>query len=44
VDDASVAGDYIFNCLGASSAVVDDLHAEFELNRPFAPQRVSIAG
>ena len=44
VDDASVAGDYIFNCLGASSAVVGDLHAEFELSRPFAPQRVSIAG
>lgn len=44
VDDASVAGDYIFNCLGASTAVVDDLHAEFELSRPFAPQRVSIAG
>lgn len=44
VDDASVAGDYIFNCLGASTAVADDLHAEFELSRPFAPQRVSIAG
>lgn len=44
IDDASVAGDFIFNCLGASSAVVGDLHAEFELSRPFAPQRVSIAG
>jgi hypothetical protein len=44
VDDASVAGDYVFNCLGASAAVADDLHAEFELSRPFSPQRVSIAG
>lgn len=44
VDDASVAGDYIFNALGASGAVVGDLHAEFELSRPFSPQRVSIAG
>ena len=44
VDDASVAGDFIFNAVGASGAVVGDLHAEFELNRPFAPQRVSIAG
>lgn len=44
VDDASVAGDFIFNALGASTATVGDLHAEFELSRPFAPQRVSIAG
>src|SRR5262245_40582788 len=32
IDDASVAGDYIFGALGASSAVVGDLHAEFELS------------
>lgn len=44
VDDASVAGDWVANALGASGAVVGDLHAEFELNRPFAGQRVSVAG
>lgn len=32
VDDASVAGDLVFGALGASSAVADDLHAEFELS------------
>lgn len=44
VDDASVAGDWISGAVGASSAVTGDLHAEFELSRPFAGQRVSIAG
>lgn len=44
VDDASVAGDIILGALGASAAVVGDLHAEFELYRPFSPQRVSIVG
>lgn len=44
IDDASVAGDFIIGAVGASGAVVGDLHAEFELSRPFAPQRVSIAG
>jgi len=44
IDDASVAGDWIAGALGASTAVVGDLHAEFELARPFAGQRVSIAG
>lgn len=44
VDDASVAGDWVANTLGASAAVVGNLHAEFELSRPFAGQRVSIAG
>lgn len=44
VDDASVAGDWISGAVGASTAVVGDLHAEFELSRPFAGQRVSVAG
>jgi len=44
VDDASVAGDWIANCLGASTTGTGNLRAEFELNRPFAGQRVSIAG
>jgi hypothetical protein len=44
VDDASVAGDFVVGAVGASAAVVGDLHAEFELSRPFAPQRVSVAG
>jgi len=44
IDDASVAGDWISGAVGASSAVVGDLHAEFELSRPFAGQRVSVAG
>ena len=44
IDDASVAGDWIAGAVGASGAVVGDLHAEFELSRPFAGQRVSVAG
>lgn len=44
IDDASVAGDWISGAVGASAAVVGDLHAEFELSYPFAGQRVSIAG
>ena len=44
IDDASVAGDFIHGAVGASTATVGDLHAEFELSRPFAPQRVSVAG
>lgn len=44
IDDASVAGDWISGALGASGAVVGDLHAEFELSRPYAGQRVSVAG
>lgn len=43
IDDASVIGDWISGAVGASSAVADDLHAEFELSRPFAGQRVSVA-
>lgn len=44
IDDASVAGDWISGAVGASTATVGDLHAEFELSRPFAGQRVSVAG
>jgi hypothetical protein len=44
VDDASVAGDWVAAALGASAATVGDLHAEFELSRPFCGQRVSVAG
>ena len=44
IDDASVAGDWISGAVGASTAVVGDLHAEFELSRPFAGQRVSVIG
>ncbi len=44
IDDASVAGDWISGALGASAAVVGDLHAEFELQYPQASQRVSVAG
>jgi hypothetical protein len=44
IDDASVAGDWVSGAVGASGAVVGDLHAEFELSRPFAGQRVSVAG
>lgn len=44
IDDASVAGDWVVGAVGASGAVVGDLHAEFELSRPFAGQRVSVAG
>ena len=44
MDDASVAGDFITGAVGASSAVAGDLHAEFELSRPFAAQRLSLVG
>lgn len=39
VDDASVAGDLVVGALGASSAVVGDFHAEFELARPYTNDR-----
>jgi hypothetical protein len=39
VDDASVAGDFVLGAVGASSAVADDLHAEFELSRPIVTDR-----
>ena len=44
IDDASVTGDWVTGALGASAAVIGDLHAEFEIARPFAAQRVTIAG
>lgn len=42
VDDASVAGDVVWNAKGASTTTVDSGYAEFELNRPFVADRVSI--
>lgn len=42
VDDASVAGDYVWNAKGASTTTVDSGVAEFELARPFTADRVSI--
>lgn len=42
VDDASVAGDVVHNAKGASLTAVDSGYAEFELNRPFTEDRVSI--
>ena len=42
VDDASVAGDYVWGAKGASTTTVDTLVADFELDRPFVADRVSI--
>ena len=42
VDDASVAGDYVWGAKGASTTTVDSGYAEFELSRPFVADRVSI--
>ena len=42
VDDASVAGDVVWNAKGASTATVGNLYAEFELDRPYTADRVSI--
>jgi len=42
VDDASVAGDYVWGAKGASTTTVDTLVADFELERPFVADRVSI--
>ena len=42
VDDASVAGNYVWNARGASLTVVSSGVADFELNRPFVADRVSI--
>ncbi len=42
VDDASVAGDYVWNAKGASTTTADSGYAEFELARPFVADRVSI--
>ncbi len=42
VDDASVAGDYVWGALGASTTVASSGVADFELNRPYVADRVSI--
>lgn len=42
VDDASVAGDVVWNAKGASTTVADSGYAEFEIHRPFVQDRVSI--
>ena len=42
VDDASVAGDVVWQAKGASTTTVDSGYAEFEIHRPFAADRVSI--
>lgn len=42
VDDTSVAGDYVWGALGASLTVVSSGVADFELNRPYVADRVSI--
>ena len=46
VDDASVAGDWIWGAIGANGGThtVGDLAGEFEINYPYAGQRVSVAG
>ena len=42
VDDTSVAGDVVWNAKGASLATVGGIYAEFEIDRPFVADRVSI--
>ncbi len=42
VDDASVAGDYVWGAKGASTTTADSGVADFELSRPFVADRVSI--
>jgi len=42
VDDTSVAGDVVWNAKGASTATVGNLYAEFEIDRPYVADRVSI--
>jgi hypothetical protein len=44
IDDASVAGDVVHNAIGRNggTVTVGDLKGEFELNRPFSEDRVSI--
>jgi hypothetical protein len=42
VDDASVAGDVLWEAKGASLTVVDSGVADFEIHRPFVADRVSI--
>lgn len=42
VDDASVAGDVVHKAKGASTTVADSGYAEFEIDRPYTEDRVSI--
>ena len=42
VDDASVAGDVVHGAKGASTTTADSGVADFEINRPFIEDRVSI--
>lgn len=46
IDDSSVSGDFITGAMGRNGAAitVGDLAGEFELNRPYAGQRISLAG
>lgn len=41
IDDASVAGDLIWNARGASTTTVNSFVAEFEINRPFTTERTA---
>jgi len=45
VDDASVIGDVVHNAIGRNGAThtVGDLAGEFELNRPYCENRVSLS-
>lgn len=42
IDDTSVAGDVVWNAKGASTTTVDTLVADFEIDRPYVADRVSI--
>lgn len=42
VDDTSVIGDVVHLAKGASTATVGNLHAEFEIHRPYCENRVSL--
>jgi hypothetical protein len=45
IDDASVIGDVVHNAIGRNggTVTVGDLAGEFELNRPFSENRVSLS-
>lgn len=42
VDDASVAGDVVYNATGASTTTVNSFIADFEIDRPYCADRVSV--
>ena len=46
IDDASVAGDVVTGAIGRNGGThtIGDLAGEFEINRPFAGQRLAPAG